>query len=203
MRSTTNSATKHSPAEILFGQNLRSPGEPLTNVQIESKFAAHKEANENQVQYNNKHYKNTKTFKLYSENTQVFIKNHSLSDATQGIVASFNPYWIGPHRIIKTFPSGIYLCESINNPTDTRKIKHGDIQVVHNNIIVPNPQETTNLHRSLSNESVLSLLSDSSETTEHLNFSSTELLVPTSKSSRKIQPNRKYYGNDWVNDLKD
>lgn len=197
MRSTTNSATKHSPAEILFGQNLRSPGEPLTNVQIKPKFTAHEEANKNQVQYNNKNYNNTKTFKLYSENTTVFIKNHSLSDAAQGIVASFNPYWIGPYRIIKTFPSGVYLCESIDDPTDTRKIKHGDIQVVNENILETHHQETTNLNQSISN------LSLSSETSEEPELPSTEVLNITSKSGRKILPNQKYYGNVWVNDHND
>lgn len=115
--------------ELDIEQSYSPTDEPAQNEL--SQFDAHKYAVINQKEYNEKVYrfKKKKVFKLYPVNSKVFIKNHSLSNAAEGIVASFLSYWIGPYRITKVFPSADYLCEA-NDSNDVRKVAHADIQLV-------------------------------------------------------------------------
>ncbi|KAL1447423.1 hypothetical protein WDU94_005583 [Cyamophila willieti] len=138
IRSTINTATQMSPAEILFNQNLRPPLETIpddtSQSQIHSfrtKGSKHQIAISNQEGYNQKRYPSTNTLKYYEVNSIVFIRNHQVSDANRGIVASLNPKWIGPYKITHVYASGVYLCQSMNDPNDVRKISHQDIQIRH------------------------------------------------------------------------
>lgn len=136
LRNSVNHATGRTPAEIYFHQRLRHPKEHScsdstsneSNGTSPTLFSHHRQAIENQRKYVRK-YENKKTAPpLHKLDSIIYIRNHELSQASEGFIAALAPKWIGPFQIIHVYPSGVYKCVSLNNPQDIRKVSYRDTQ---------------------------------------------------------------------------
>lgn len=135
LRNSVNQATGKTPAEIYFNQRLRHPEEQNhsdsssePSVETPTLFSHHRQAIENQQKYIRRYENKKKAPKLHHADSIIYIRNHELSKANEGFVAALAPKWIGPFRILRVYPSGVYQCVSLNNPNDVRKVSHRDTQ---------------------------------------------------------------------------
>ncbi|KAL1447152.1 hypothetical protein WDU94_013887 [Cyamophila willieti] len=94
-----------------------------------SKFTIHRQAITNQQNYVKTYEGKSKPLDLFHKDSLVFIRNHKLSNAQKGEVAAFFPKFIGPFRIVHVYPSGVYVCQSVEDSSDIRKVSHQDIQL--------------------------------------------------------------------------
>lgn len=129
MNNAINAATKLSPAQVLFGRNLRHPYDPRPQEWVEDAVEL---AKKNQAEYHGKTKEKQKVPikpKELMKGQTVFIRNHSQSSAVEGIAASLSPTGIGPYLIKEQLHQNIYLCQNKENPKDIRKIDIGHIQI--------------------------------------------------------------------------
>lgn len=136
IRNCPNQAIGMSPAKVYFNQNLRHPCDAssigtsmASDMSEKSLFSQHKQANRNKKEYAKRYTEQKRTFKLFSKRSIVLLRNRELSDAQKGISASLNPKWTGPYKITDVHPSGNYICQSLFDPRDIRKVNHQDIQL--------------------------------------------------------------------------
>ncbi|KAI5755023.1 hypothetical protein M8J77_013460 [Diaphorina citri] len=207
IRSVVNQATKKTPAEVVFNQNLRSPLERYPTSKSSSRKSHFQAAKRNQKIYNKKQYK-VKPFLLYKENSIVYIRNHTLSSAEKDIVASLCPRWIGPYEIRDVHPSGVYKCQAIEDARDVRKVSHGDIQLIRT---PHSTQDTLDLDSNISDMSTdyQQSLDTPSTHSDSQDMHSTYIRETTSypqpnplscnepQSQRIRRPNPRYVGPDW------
>lgn len=214
LRNSVNQATGKSPAEIYFNQKLHHPreGEAHSNTSSEtppSLFSHHRQAIAQQTKYVQRYENKIKPPKLHLVNSIIYIRNHELSKASQGFVAALAPKWIGPFKITRVFPSGVYQCVSLQNPSDIRKVSHRDSQLRYSypqsqsaptnyyynqhNRNFQEPIETTEFCRQIKPPSELSSYSRDSDT---LNYSN------PSKVKRTPKANPRYFGDEWHNNPK-
>ncbi|KAI5725494.1 hypothetical protein M8J77_016168 [Diaphorina citri] len=210
IRSSRNSATNHSPAEVLFNQNLKAPLEqhyPHSNLSDIGKNSKHKSAILHQQKFHNRHYQPNKKLKPYPVNAIVFIRNHQLSNLHQGIVASLLPKWIGPYVITKVYESGVYVCQNKSDPKDIRKVAHQDIQLRPKQTEELSDTDTLSTTSSTGSSSTYSTQSSSYVPIQHYHNSSHSLDANTSYPTQILNPNYhkrqrkknpKYFGNSWV-----
>lgn len=210
IRSSRNSATNHSPAEVLFNQNLKAPLEqhyPHSNSSDIGKNSKHKSAILHQQKFHNRHYQPNKKLKPYPVNAIVFIRNHQLSNLHQGIVASLLPKWIGPYVITKVYESGVYVCQNKSDPKDIRKVAHQDIQLRPKQTEELSDTDTLSTTSSTGSSSTYSTQSSSYVPIQHYHNSSHSLDANTSYPTQILNPNYhkrqrkknpKYFGNSWV-----
>lgn len=134
MRNSINQATQVAPSQVYFNQLLRHPEEidvsnsSMDSAKSESLFPYHRKAIHNQEKYVKK-YEGEPFQKLHPVGAIVLIRNHELSSAPRGICAAFCPKWCGPFEIIHAYPAGIYICQSLEDPSIQRKVSHQDTQI--------------------------------------------------------------------------
>lgn len=128
INTTVNAATQLSPAQILFGRNLRHPNDPIPKEWVENAVDL---ARQNQAKYHSKrNQQDYQPARELVEGQRVLIRNHSLSNAINGFAASLSPTWIGPFIIKKQLHQNVYLCENEKNPKDVKKIELSQIQIL-------------------------------------------------------------------------
>ncbi|KAL1446655.1 hypothetical protein WDU94_009872, partial [Cyamophila willieti] len=136
MRNSTNEGTKHSPASVPFGRNLRHPDdfcdeETSPAIYAEERVEKAAETNtlvrKNAEQYQKGYTK--KTIVTLSAGQEVLIKTNILSSAAEGVTASLCPKWTGPFVIEEKLGENIYLCKNVIDPKDTRKVDISNIQI--------------------------------------------------------------------------
>lgn len=139
LRNATNTGTKFSPAQILFGRPIRHPGDLDTVEAKETCPTSYGEERQkcsvdinNQVKQNIEKYQGNyakESSITLSPGQVVLIRNHILSNAAEGITSSLSPKWIGPYIVEKHIGANVYLCKNLDNHKDTRKVDITDIQL--------------------------------------------------------------------------
>lgn len=134
LRNTINQATQVAPAQVYFNQLLRHPADSteLFNDDLalsnDSLFTHHRLANKNQQKYVLR-YEGEPFQRLHPIGAIVLIRNHELSSVPKGIAAAFCPKWIGPYEIVHSYPTGVYICRSLENENIQKKVSHQDTQL--------------------------------------------------------------------------
>ncbi|KAI5707546.1 hypothetical protein M8J77_004691 [Diaphorina citri] len=139
LRTSENAGTKHTPAEILFGKNLRHP---LDVCQIEqnssqddcaeqrrvTRSQTDKMVKDNLKDYQTRYSGSSENKKELQVGQEVYVRNHALSSAVEGKTASLSAQWIGPFIIKQHISANTYLCQALDDPQDLRKVDLAQIQ---------------------------------------------------------------------------
>lgn len=140
LNNSTNSTTKFSPAEILFGRRLQCPNDwpdnSITNKVLDPESEGVKRINENisivnkvreeAAKRSTKPVKNGRKLQVGQE---VWIKSHLLSKASNQITASLGVKWLGPYTVVEHVGANVYWCKNLTNHRDVRKVDIKDIQI--------------------------------------------------------------------------
>ncbi|KAL1460245.1 hypothetical protein WDU94_012171 [Cyamophila willieti] len=141
LRNSVNAATGRSPAQIIFGRNLRHPQDmipmqddsdqgDLESLSNEEKMEnINSEVRTNRKKYHTRYQGDTSKQKPLQSGQVVLIRNNQLSNAAEGVTASLSPRWIGPYTIKEHLGASVYLCEKADNPRDVRKIDRSNMQL--------------------------------------------------------------------------
>ncbi|KAI5753968.1 hypothetical protein M8J77_004729 [Diaphorina citri] len=145
MRNSVNAGTKYSPAELMFGKNIRHPQDlkTLFNDSVEedeyvdqkrqSLRLLEKKARDNMFKYKEK-YASKETPKPLEPAQEVYLRNHQLSSAPNNVTASLLPRWHGPYIIQKHLGGGVYKCVHAQNTKDVRKVDQSQMQLYPNDV---------------------------------------------------------------------
>lgn len=140
-------------------------------------------------------------------------------------MASLNPRWIGPYQIKETHPSGVYVCQSVTDPSDWRKVPHQDVQLrkitpetnidsqsiltppYYQSSSCPYPQNKSTPKCGSSYDSITSDLSSQTSyrpqnipvfDTHNKHHSGAENYPLKERPKRHIKANRKYNSSSWT-----
>ncbi|KAI5743301.1 hypothetical protein M8J77_016641 [Diaphorina citri] len=203
LRNTVNRATRLTPAEVCFNQKLRHPRDEKDSEQDYTNYSVAGTppdrnrdnlaiAIANQRSYVDKYQGHIPASSLWANGDILYIRNHELSNAPKGVVAALNPKWIGPFRVVETHATGVYVCQSLDNPKDFRKVAHQDTQRRHWSTIGNQPTDSSPIEIDLTIEANHLTPRPEPGTEEYES-------QPERISNRNRSANPRYFSEEWVN----